>query len=164
MTVDGMTYNAAPATVPPKGAAGRSLCACGHSVGRGVPSRPLTSGRHEHTGVLGVGRRPSQAAFERAPRMRCEEAMRLDMRTPQPEHGRTAGAASRGSSACGRAHRRRLHGGAVTATPGRTTSRSLPRFGPVVNENRGGGRRAFQEGTPRRRPPAPARSGPLDVI
>jgi len=69
MAVDGLTHNAAPASVPPKGACGRPLSACGHSVGRVVPRRPLTSGRHEHTEQLGaVGRKPPQEA----PRSRVE--------------------------------------------------------------------------------------------
>jgi hypothetical protein len=99
MAVDGLTHNAAPAPVPPKGACGRPLSACGHPVGRVAPRRPLTSGRHEHTEQLGdVGRKPPQEAFGRASRGRCEEEMRLDMRKPQPKHDRRARAAVSGGS------------------------------------------------------------------
>jgi hypothetical protein len=101
MAVDGLTHNAAPAPAPPKGACGRPLCACGHSVGRVVPSRPLTSGRHEHTEQLdAVERESPQEASDRASGGRCEEVMR--MRKPQPMHGRRARAAVLGGSPCGR--------------------------------------------------------------
>ena len=101
MAVDGLIHNAAPASAPPKGACGRPLCACGHSVGRVVPRRPLTSGRHEHTEQLGaVVRKPPQEASGRASGGRCEEVKR--MRKPQPNHGRRARAALTGGSPCGR--------------------------------------------------------------
>jgi hypothetical protein len=138
MAVDGLIHNAAPAPAPPKGACGRSLCACGHSVGRVVQRRPLTSGRHEHTEQLGVSRwKPSQEASGGASGGRCEEVMR--MRKPQPKHGRRARAAVLGGSPCGRHQKRRpctctgtssrrLAGGTRTAAPGRSTCGSLPRF------------------------------------
>jgi hypothetical protein len=101
MAVDGLIHNAAPASAPPKGACGRSLCACGHSVGRVAPSRPLTSGRHEHAAQLDViGRKPPQEASGRASGGRCEEVMR--MKKPQTINGRRARAAVRGGSPCGR--------------------------------------------------------------
>ena len=124
MAVDGLTHNAAPASVPPKGACGRPLSACGHSVGRVVPRRPLTSGRHEHTEQLGVvERRSTQEASGHASGGRCEEVMR--MRKPQPNHGRRARAAVLGGSPCGRDQKR----GTRTAAPGWATCGSLPRSG-----------------------------------
>jgi hypothetical protein len=174
MAVDGLTHNAAPAPAPPKSACGRSLFACGHSVGRVVQGRPLTSGRHEHTEQLGVSWwKPSQEASGGASGGRCEEVMR--MRKPQPVHGRRARAAVLGGSPCGRdpnakrrpctggdpaarlssaarpwiatrtgASSRRLTAGTRTLRPGQTTCRSLPRSGPHSNTQCGGSRRAFQ--------------------
>ena len=129
MAVDGLTHNAAPAPVPPKGACGRPLSACGHSVDRFAPRRPLTSGRHEHTEQLGDdGRKPPQEASGRASRGRCEEEMRLDMRKPQTKHGRRARATVSGGSPCGRdqgAKRRPCTGGDPAA---RLSSAARPRI------------------------------------
>jgi hypothetical protein len=112
MTADGaITSNAALAAEPPKGAAGRSLCACGRPVGRPV-SRPLTSGRHEHTSpsATPAGGRPKRPPLLRHRIGECEEAV-VQMR--RHTHGRAVGVAHPGDPDGGRALPGRGQGGAV---------------------------------------------------